>query len=238
MSDLSSISNQPGGGLIVAVDGPSGAGKSTVCRAVAAQLGAKYLDTGAMYRVATLHVLREGIDPTDTAAVIAATASIPLSINDDPASREVLLGGEDVSKDIRSTEVNRAVSAVSAVPEVRENLVAKQRELSAQAHRCILDGRDIGTTVLPDAPVKVFLTASAEVRARRRFEQEEATGIDSDYETVLADVIRRDELDSNRAVSPLRPAEDAIILDTSELTLEQVIDTLITLIEKSAEGKN
>ncbi|WBT07640.1 (d)CMP kinase [Corynebacterium sp. SCR221107] len=238
MSDLSSISNQPGGGLIVAVDGPSGAGKSTVCRAVAAQLGAKYLDTGAMYRVATLHVLREGIDPTDTAAVIAATASIPLSVNDDPASREVLLGGEDVSKDIRSTEVNRAVSAVSAVPEVRENLVAKQRELSAQAHRCILDGRDIGTTVLPDAPVKVFLTASAEVRARRRFEQEQATGIDSDYETVLADVIRRDELDSNRAVSPLRPAEDAIILDTSELTLEQVIDTLITLIEKSAEGKN
>lgn len=238
MSDLSSISNQPGGGLIVAVDGPSGAGKSTVCRAVAAQLGAKYLDTGAMYRVATLHVLREGIDPTDTAAVIAATASIPLSVNDDPASREVLLGGEDVSKDIRSTEVNRAVSAVSAVPEVRENLVAKQRELSAQAHRCILDGRDIGTTVLPDAPVKVFLTASAVVRARRRFEQEQATGIDSDYETVLADVIRRDELDSNRAVSPLRPAEDAIILDTSELTLEQVIDTLITLIEKSAEGKN
>lgn len=238
MSDLSSISNQPGGGLIVAVDGPSGAGKSTVCRAVAAQLGAKYLDTGAMYRVATLHVLREGIDPTDTAAVIAATASIPLSVNDDPASREVLLGGEDVSKDIRSTEVNRAVSAVSAVPEVRENLVAKQRELSAQAHRCILDGRDIGTTVLPDAPVKVFLTASAEVRASRRFEQEQATGIDSDYETVLADVIRRDELDSNRAVSPLRPAEDAIILDTSELTLEQVIDTLITLIEKSAEGKN
>lgn len=238
MSDLSSISNQLGGGLIVAVDGPSGAGKSTVCRAVAAQLGAKYLDTGAMYRVATLHVLREGIDPTDTAAVIAATASIPLSVNDDPASREVLLGGEDVSKDIRSTEVNRAVSAVSAVPEVRENLVAKQRELSAQAHRCILDGRDIGTTVLPDAPVKVFLTASAEVRARRRFEQEKATGIDSDYETVLADVIRRDELDSNRAVSPLRPAEDAIILDTSELTLEQVIDTLITLIEKSAEGKN
>lgn len=238
MSDLSSISNQPGGGLIVAVDGPSGAGKSTVCRAVAAQLGAKYLDTGAMYRVATLHVLREGIDPTDTAAVIAATASIPLSVNDDPVSREVLLGGEDVSKDIRSTEVNRAVSAVSAVPEVRENLVAKQRELSAQAHRCILDGRDIGTTVLPDAPVKVFLTASAEVRARRRFEQEQATAIDSDYETVLADVIRRDELDSNRAVSPLRPAEDAIILDTSELTLEQVIDTLITLIEKSAEGKN
>ena len=237
MSELTTISNMPEGGLIVAVDGPSGAGKSTVCRAVAAKLDAKYLDTGAMYRVATLHVLREDIDPADTAAVIAATADIPLAINDDPASREVLLGGEDVSKEIRSTEVNRTVSAVSAVPEVRTNLVALQRELAKKAHRCILDGRDIGTTVLVDAPVKIFLTASAEVRAERRFDQEQASGIESTYESVLADVIRRDDLDSNRAVSPLRPAEDATIVDTSELGLEQVIDTLITLIEKSAEGK-
>ncbi|MCQ9343872.1 (d)CMP kinase [Corynebacterium kozikiae] len=229
------ISNMPNGGLIVAVDGPSGAGKSTICRTLAAQLGAKYLDTGAMYRVATLHVLREGIDPQDAQAVAQATEALPLSMNDDPASREVLLAGMDVQHEIRGPEVTNAVSAVSAVPAVRENLVRLQRTLATQAHRCIVDGRDIGTNVLTDAPVKVFLTASPEVRAQRRFEQDRAAGREVIFEQVLADVVRRDELDSTRALSPLRPAEDATIVDTSELNLHEAIEAVLTLIERSAE---
>lgn len=230
----SHICNCENDGLIVAVDGPSGAGKSTVCRAVAKQLDAKYLDTGAMYRVATLHVLRQGIDPADTQAVIDATASLPLQVNDDPQSREVLLDGEDVSAEIRGPEVTKNVSAVSAIPEVRTNLVNLQRQLAKDAHRCILDGRDIGTNVLTDAPAKIYLTASAEVRAQRRHDQDVAAGRESNYEEVLADVMRRDHADSTRKVAPLRPAEDATIVDTSELELDQVIETLHTLIEKSA----
>lgn len=228
------LSNMPDGGLLLAVDGPSGTGKSTTCRRLATELEAKYVDTGAMYRVATLAVLRAGVDPADSDRVIEVTADLPLSVNDDPDSTEVLLAGEDVSAEIRGPEVTRNVSAVSAIPQVRDNLVALQRRLATQAHRAIVEGRDIGTVVLVDAPVKVFLTASAEVRARRRFDQDVAAGREADFDTVLADVERRDELDSNRATSPLRPAEDAIIVDTSELSFTQVLDTLMTLVEESA----
>ncbi len=165
------ISNMPEGGMILAVDGPSGTGKSTTCRALAKRLDAKYVDTGAMYRVATLAVLRAGVDPSDTAAVIAATADLPLEVSDDPDSKQVLLAGEDVSRVIREDEVTRNVSAVSAVPEVRQNLVELQRKLAREAHRAIVEGRDIGTTVLADAPAKAFMTASAAVRAQRRHDQ-------------------------------------------------------------------
>lgn len=227
------ISNMPNEGLILAVDGPSGTGKSTTCRALAKQLDAKYVDTGAMYRVATLAVLREGVDPADTAAVIAATANLPLGVSDDPNSTEVLLGGEDVSRVIREDEVTRNVSAVSAIPEVRENLVALQRKLARQAHRAIVEGRDIGTVVLADAPAKAFMTASAEVRAQRRQTQNEKAGIASDYETVLADVQRRDAADSSRKASPLRPAEDATLVDTSNMTPEDVLEALINVVKES-----
>lgn len=222
-------------GLIVAVDGPSGAGKSTVCRILAKEYGAKYLDTGAMYRVATLHVLNKGIDPQDAEAVAQATATLPLSVNDDPASKEVLLAGQDVQHEIRSPQVNRSVSVVAANAAVRENLVNLQRQLAHAARRCIVDGRDIGTTVLVDAPLKVFITASANVRATRRYEQEIAAGMDSDFDTVLADVVRRDELDSTRAISPLVPAEDAKIIDTSEMSLEEVLEAMRALIDASKE---
>ncbi|AGN19163.1 (d)CMP kinase [Corynebacterium glutamicum] len=235
---MTEVSNMPAGGLIVAIDGPSGTGKSTTSRALATRLSAKYLDTGAMYRVATLHVLNQGIDPADSAAVIAATAVLPLSISDDPASTEVLLAGVDVQKDIRGPEVTQNVSAVSAIPEVRENLVALQRALAAKAHRCVVEGRDIGTAVLVDAPIKAFLTASAEVRAQRRFDQDTAAGRDVDFDAVLADVVRRDELDSTRAASPLKPADDAHIVDTSDMTMDQVLDHLIHLVEASAERSN
>ncbi|MGV0428867.1 (d)CMP kinase [Corynebacterium tuberculostearicum] len=227
------ISNMPNEGLILAVDGPSGTGKSTTCRALAKQLDAKYVDTGAMYRVATLAVLREGVDPADTAAVIAATANLPLGVSDDPDSTEVLLGGEDVSRVIREDEVTRNVSAVSAIPEVRENLVALQRKLARQAHRAIVEGRDIGTVVLADAPAKAFMTASAEVRAQRRQTQNEKAGIASDYETVLADVQRRDAADSSRKASPLRPAEDATLVDTSNMSPEDVLEALINVVKES-----
>src|SRR5699024_8789899 len=227
------ISNMPDNGLILAVDGPSGTGKSTTCRALAKRLDAKYVDTGAMYRVATLAVLRAGVDPEDTAAVIEATRDLPLSVNDDPDSTEVLLDGENVAAEIRGREVTRNVSAVSAVPEVRENLVALQRRLAADAHRAIVEGRDIGTVVLADAPAKAYLTASAEVRARRRYNQDRSAGREADFATVLADVIRRDELDSSRATSPLRPAGDAHIIDTSEMTLDQVLETLINIVKES-----
>ncbi|WP_277100375.1 (d)CMP kinase [Corynebacterium riegelii] len=234
MADSSLLSNTADGGLILAVDGPSGTGKSTTCRALAKRLDAKYVDTGAMYRVATLAVLRAGVDPQDTDAVIAATADLPLTVSDDPDSTEVLLGGEDVSGEIRGPEVTRNVSAVSAIPQVRENLVALQRKLARDAHRAIVEGRDIGTVVLVDAPAKAYLTASAQVRAKRRYDQDVAADREADFDTVLADVQRRDELDSSRATSPLRPAEDAEIIDTSAMTLDEVLKTLIQLIERSA----
>lgn len=230
------ISNMPEGGMILAVDGPSGTGKSTTCRALAKRLNAKYVDTGAMYRVATLAVLRAGVDPSDTASVIAATADLPLEVSDDPDSKQVLLAGEDVSRVIREDEVTRNVSAVSAVPEVRQNLVELQRKLAREAHRAIVEGRDIGSVVLADAPAKAFMTASAAVRAQRRHDQNVDAGIDSDFATVLADVERRDAADSSRATSPLRPAEDATIVDTSEMTLEEVLDTLINIVKESANG--
>ena len=230
------LNNMPNNGLIVAVDGPSGTGKSSTCRQLAKDLGAKYVDTGAMYRVATLAVLRAGVDPADTQAVIAATADLPLEVSDDPDSKQVLLAGEDVSKVIREDEVTRNVSAVSAIPEVRQNLVDLQRKLAAQAHRAIVEGRDIGTVVLADAPVKIFLTASAQVRAQRRYDQNVAAGIPSDFDTVLDDVERRDAADSSRATSPLRPAEDAVVVDTSELTLQEVLQRLTAIIKESARG--
>ncbi|OHF36423.1 (d)CMP kinase [Corynebacterium sp. HMSC074A01] len=229
------ISNMPDGGLILAVDGPSGTGKSTTCRALAKRLDAKYVDTGAMYRVATLAVLRAGVDPADTQAVIEATKDLPLEVSDDPDAKEVLLAGEDVSGEIRGPEVTRNVSAVSAIPEVRVNLVELQRKLAREAHRAIVEGRDIGTVVLADAPAKAFMTASAEVRAQRRYDQDVAAGRDADFDTVLADVQRRDELDSSRATSPLRPADDAEVIDTSAMAPDEVLDALIGLIERSAQ---
>lgn len=234
MTQAAEVSNTPNGGLVLAVDGPSGTGKSTMCRALAKKMGAKYVDTGAMYRVATLAVLRAGVDPEDVEGVIAATAQLPLEVSDDPDSTAVLLAGEDVSAEIRGAEVTRNVSAVSAIPEVRTNLVDLQRRLARDAHRAIVEGRDIGTVVLPDAPAKVFMTASAEVRAKRRYDQDVAAGREADYDKVLADVQRRDEMDSSRATSPLRPADDAVVVDTSEMSPEEVLQTLTDVIERSA----
>lgn len=214
--------------VVVAVDGPAGTGKSSVSRGLARALGVRYLDTGAMYRIVALAVLRAGIDPADADAVADVAETVQLSVGDDLAN----LVGEDVSVEIRSDEVTRAVSAVSAVPAVRTRLVALQRDLAAGSGGVVVEGRDIGTVVLPEADVKVFLTASPETRARRRNEQNVAAGLPDDYPGVLADVRRRDHLDSTREMSPLRAADDAVLVDTSDMTEAEVIARLQQLIKQ------
>ena len=197
-------------------------------------MGARYLDTGAMYRIVTLAVLRAGVDLGDTPAIETAVSDVPLSVGDDPDEDRAYLDAEDVSTEIRGDAVTKAVSAVSAVPAVRARLVGLQRELAAGPGSVVVEGRDIGTVVLPDADVKIFLTASAEERARRRNEQNVANGLGDDYEAVLADVKRRDHLDSTRAASPLRAADDALMVDTSDMSESDVIAHLVNLVEQHA----
>ncbi|HTZ12052.1 MAG TPA: (d)CMP kinase [Mycobacterium sp.] len=223
-------------GVVVAVDGPAGTGKSSVSRGLARTLRARYLDTGAMYRIVTLAALRAGIDPADQAAVGAAAAGVKLSVGFDPEEDRSYLDGEDVSSEIRGDEVTRAVSAVSSVPAVRTRLVKLQRTLAEGPGSVVVEGRDIGTVVLPGADVKIFLTASAETRARRRNDQNVAAGLPDDYEGVLADVRRRDHLDSTRAVSPLRAASDAVVVDTSAMTESEVIAHLLQLVKQRSEA--
>jgi cytidylate kinase len=220
--------------LVIAVDGPAGTGKSSVSRSLARSLGARYLDTGAMYRIVTLAVLRVGIDLDDVEAVGAAAADVDLAVGYDPDEDRSCLAGEDVSAEIRGDEVTRAVSAVSAVLGVRSRLVQLQRELAAGQDSIVVEGRDIGTVVLPGADVKIFLTASAEERARRRNDQNIASGLGDDYEAVLADVKRRDHLDSTRKVSPLRAADDALVVDTSDMSEPQVVAHLLELVKQHA----
>jgi CMP/dCMP kinase len=222
--------------VVVAVDGPAGTGKSSVSRGLAHALRARYLDTGAMYRIVTLAVLRAGIDLTDQDGVEAVASSTKLSVGFDPDEDRSYLDGEDVSSEIRGDQVTQAVSAVSSVPAVRTRLVDLQRTLAGGPGSVVVEGRDIGTVVLPDADVKIYLTASAETRARRRNDQNVAAGFIDDYETVLADVRRRDHLDSTRAVSPLRAASDAVVVDTSEMTESEVIAHLLHLVKQRSEA--
>ncbi|MBW0013192.1 (d)CMP kinase [Mycobacterium sp.] len=216
--------------FVVAIDGPAGTGKSSVSKGLAGELGARYLDTGAMYRIVTLAVLRAGVDPGNAEAVAGLAATVPLSVDGD----RYFLGGQDVSAEIRGDEVTRAVSAVSSVPAVRARLVGLQRAMAEGPGSVVVEGRDIGTVVLPDAPVKIFLTASAETRAERRNDQNVASGLVDDYEGVLADVRRRDHLDSTRAVSPLRAAADAVVVDTSDMSESQVIAQLLELVRQKS----
>ena len=222
--------------VVVAVDGPAGTGKSSVSRGLARALQARYLDTGAMYRLVTLAVLRAGVNPAAQAAVEAVAADAQLSVGYDPDEDRSYLDGQDVSSEIRGNEVTKAVSAVSSVPAVRTRLVEMQRTLASGPRSVVVEGRDIGTVVLPDADVKVFLTASAETRARRRNDQNVAAGVPDDYAGVLADVRRRDHLDSTRAVSPLRAASDALLVDTSEMTESDVIAHLLQLVKQQSEA--
>jgi cytidylate kinase len=197
-------------------------------------LDARYLDTGAMYRIVTLAVLRAGVDLDDVDAIGATAANVDLAVGYDPEEDRSYMAGENVSSEIRGDEVTKAVSAVSAVPAVRARLVQLQRQLAAGEGSVVVEGRDVGTVVLPDADVKIFLTASAEERARRRNDQNIASGLGDDYEAVLADVKRRDHLDSTRKVSPLRAADDALVVDTSDMTEAHVVAHLLDLVTQRA----
>ena len=221
--------------IVVAVDGPAGTGKSSVSRGLAHALRARYLDTGAMYRIVTLAALRAGIDLTDQDGVAAVASNTKLSVGFDPEEDRSYLDGEDVSSEIRGDQVTKAVSAVSSVPAVRTRLVDLQRTLAGGPDSVVVEGRDIGTVVLPDADLKIYLTASAETRARRRNDQNVASGLIDDYDSVLADVRRRDHLDSTRTVSPLRAASDAVVVDTSEMTESEVIAHLLQLVKQRSE---
>lgn len=236
VSDESEASHRALSTVVVAVDGPAGTGKSSVSRSLARELRARYLDTGAMYRIVTLAVLRAGIDLTNHAAVEAVASNVKLSVGYDPDEDRSYLDGEDVSSEIRGNEVTKAVSAVSSVPAVRTRLVDLQRALAEGSGSVVVEGRDIGTVVLPDAGVKIFLTASAETRARRRNDQNVSAGLLDDYAAVLADVRRRDHLDSTRAVSPLRAASDAVVVDTSEMTEPDVVAHLLQLVKQRSEA--
>ena len=212
----------------IAIDGPAGAGKSSVAKAVARELGAIYLDTGAMYRSVGLYMLRQGVDPKDAETVAARAREAKVDIRYVDGKQHVYLLGEDVSEAIRENEVSAAASGVSAVQLVREILVARQQEI-AREQSVVMDGRDIGTKVLPDATLKIYLTASAEVRARRRFLELEKKGKPVPYEQLLSEINQRDWDDSHRAASPLCRAEDAVELDTSDMTEDEVVSRMLAL---------
>ena len=208
--------------ISVAIDGPSGAGKSTVARAAAAKLGYVYVDTGAMYRSIGLAVCRRGIAGENTAGIIATLPEITIQLTYQDGAQHVLLNGEDVSEAIRTPEISYYASKVSAVPEVRRFLLETQRNMAKNGN-ILMDGRDIGTVILPDAPVKIFLTASAQSRAERRYKELIEKGQQVTMDGILHDINERDRQDMTRAVAPLKQADDAVLLDTSSLTLEESI---------------
>ncbi|MBR2406822.1 MAG: (d)CMP kinase [Clostridia bacterium] len=221
--------------VAIAIDGPSGAGKSTIARALAADMGFVYVDTGALYRTVGLAMLRRGIDPHNEEQIVAVLPELQVSLGYVDGTQRVFLNGEDVSDHIRTPEVSMAASAVSALPPVRRFLFDLQQD-TARRQNVIMDGRDIGTVVLPFAQVKIFLTASAEERARRRFAELQEKGIATTYDEVLSDMKERDYNDSHRAAAPLRPAEDAVFVNTDGNTLEESVALLKSLVEERLKG--
>ena len=219
--------------IAIAIDGPSGAGKSTLAKRLAGEMGYLYVDTGAMFRAVGLYALRAGKDPADAAAVEALLPAVALTLAYVDGAQHIYLNGEDVSEAIRQEQVGMAASAVAVHPAVRSFLLGQQRAI-ASTNNVLMDGRDIGTVVLPNAQVKIFLTASPEARAARRAAELAAKGQPADYETVLADIRRRDDQDTHRAAAPLRQAEDAVLADTSELDFEQSFQLLRSIIREKA----
>ena len=218
----------------IAIDGPAGAGKSTIAKLVAAKLGFIYVDTGAMYRAMALYFLENGIQPEDEEKVSAACGQIDISLRYQDGVQQVILNGRDVSGKIRTEAVGNAASVVSAYRAVRQALLALQQNL-AKTSNVIMDGRDIGTNILPNADIKIYLTASADERAARRCKEYDEKGIAYDYDKVRQDIIERDERDKNRATAPLKQAEDAIYLDTSDMNIQQVVDYILNLYREKCD---
>lgn len=215
----------------IAIDGPAGAGKSTIAKTVSKELGFIYVDTGALYRTVGLNALRLGKDTKNAEEVVSTLEGLDVSLRFVNGEQRVFLGEEDVSTAIRQNEVSMAASNVSAIPRVREFLFDLQRDI-AKKNNCIMDGRDIGTVVLPDAKIKIYLTASAEARADRRFKELTEKGQNVDYNKILEEIKARDYQDMNREIAPLKQADDAILVDTTELNLEQAIEYMLKTIKE------
>lgn len=220
----------------VAIDGPAGAGKSTIAKAVARRMNLIYVDTGAMYRAMALYMLREQVDPSDALAVSEKCKEADITIGYENGVQVVYLNGENVNAYLRTEEVGDMASKTSPQPAIRCKLVELQKKLAANSD-CVMDGRDIGTCVLPGADVKIYLTASSQVRAKRRYDELTAKGEACDLEKIREDIEDRDYRDMHRENSPLKQAEDAVLLDTSDMTIEQVIDKMISLCEPKRQGK-
>jgi len=221
----------------IAIDGPSGAGKSTIAKRLANELSFVYVDTGAMYRAMALYFLRKKIDPKDEPAILAACAEIDITIAYQDGTQCVILNGENVNAYIRAEEVGNMASGISIYPDVRAKLTALQRKL-AKTSNVIMDGRDIGTCVLPDAQVKIYLTAEVSARARRRYDELRKKGAEADYGRIEADIIERDYRDMHREAAPLKQAEDAVLVDSSNLDIDEVLAVIRDIYEKkSAKGK-
>ena len=218
----------------IAIDGPAGAGKSTAAKLIAKKLGFIYIDTGALYRAIGVAVMRKGLETDNAQEVISVLPEVELSLSFVEGEQRVFLNGEDVSCEIRLNEASMAASNVSAIPEVRSFLLDMQKKF-AKENNCLMDGRDIGTVILPDAQLKIFLTASAEIRADRRYKELIEKGTPKDYDALLEEIKIRDYNDSHRAVAPLKPADDAVIIDSSELTLEQVVSKVVSLAKEIKE---
>ena len=217
--------------MIIAIDGPSGAGKSTLGRMIARELGLLYVDTGAMYRAAALAVIESNVSTTDVAAVVAVVERANINLQGDPDSLQVTLNGRDVSEEIRSEQVGHTASLISVIPEVRRTLVSRQREIGAHGG-VVLDGRDISTVVFPEADIKFYLTAVPEERAARRYEENRLKQRDVTFEETLADINTRDQRDSTRADSPLAIADDAIVIDSTELSIEEVFERMVQVVRE------
>lgn len=225
--------------MIIAIDGPSGAGKSTLGKMLAKQLNLLYLDTGAMYRAVAFAVLEKGLDINDKESVIKIASKAKIELSGEPDSLHIFLNGRDISGEIRTNEVGQTASIVSAISEVRRILVKRQQELGNRGTGCVLDGRDIGTVVFPNADVKFYLTATPEARARRRFEEDLQRGLNITYEKTLEEINVRDERDVSRADSPLSVAAEAIELDTSNLNTDEVFAKMLEIIgERNLKAKH
>ncbi len=219
--------------MIITIDGPAGSGKSTVAKLVADRLGYTYIDTGAMYRAIAYKVLKENLKSKED--IIKVLDKINLHFDYSDGTFRVILDGEDITDNIRTEDVGKKASEIAKIPEVREKLVYIQRELGKREKNAVLEGRDTGTVVFPDADIKFFLTASPEERARRRYLQLKEKGVDEPYENILKSVLDRDRADTQREISPLKPAKDAIIVDTTDMSIEEVVDFIIKKVKEYAQ---